>query len=117
MERIWLKHYPPDVPADIDPSVYPTLVSLLEESFARYRDARAYVCMGKAITFGEIDTLSKALAAWLQGRASYERIARSGARAARQGNAKRLFVLLDKAGKALAEGDQSVASFGFQQCA
>ena len=57
------------------------------------------------------------VAAWLQGRASYERIARSGARAARQENAKRLFVLLDKAGKALAEGDQKVASFGFQQCA
>ena len=29
---------------------------------------RAYVCMGKAITFGEIDALSQALAAWLQGR-------------------------------------------------
>ena len=68
MDRFWLKNYPPGVPADIDPSVYPSLVSLLEESFAKYRDAHAYVCMGKAITFGEIDTLSKALAAWLQGR-------------------------------------------------
>src|SRR6185295_6560696 len=67
MDRFWLKHYPPGVPADIDPSVYPSLVSLLEESFSRYRDAHAYVCMGKAITFGEVDTLSKALAAWLQG--------------------------------------------------
>jgi long-chain acyl-CoA synthetase len=68
MDRFWLKNYPPGVPADIDPSVYPSLVSLLEESFGKYRDAHAYVCMGKAITFGEIDTLSKALAAWLQGR-------------------------------------------------
>src|SRR6478752_8182094 len=68
MDRFWLKHYPPGVPADIDPSVYPSLVSLLEESFSKYRDAPAYVCMGKAITFGEVDTLSKALAAWLQGR-------------------------------------------------
>ncbi len=67
MDRFWLKNYPPGVPADVDPSVYPSLVSLLEESFAKYRDAHAYVCMGKAITFGEIDTLSKALAAWLQG--------------------------------------------------
>src|SRR5436190_11071191 len=68
MERFWLKNYPPGVPSDIDPSVYPSLVSLLEESFAKYRDATAYVCMDKALTFGEIDTLSQALAAWLQGR-------------------------------------------------
>src|SRR5260370_5437223 len=68
MERFWLKNYPPGVPADIDPSVYPSVVSLLEESFAKYRSAKAYVCMDKAITFGEIDTLSQALAAWLQSR-------------------------------------------------
>ena len=68
MERFWLKNYPPGVPANIDPSVYPSLVSLLEESFTRYRDAKAYVCMDKALRFGEIDALSRALAAWLQGR-------------------------------------------------
>ena len=61
MERFWLKNYPPGVPADIDPSVYPTVVSLLEESFAKYRDAKAYVCMDRALTFGEIDALSRAL--------------------------------------------------------
>jgi long-chain acyl-CoA synthetase len=68
MDRFWLKSYPPGVPSDIDPSVYPSVVALLEESFAKYRDQRAYVCMDKAISFGDIDTLSKALAAWLQGR-------------------------------------------------
>ncbi|MBS0223338.1 MAG: long-chain-fatty-acid--CoA ligase [Proteobacteria bacterium] len=68
MDRFWLKNYPPGVPAEIDPSVYPSLVSLIEESFAKYRDAQAYVCMGTALTFGEIDELSKVLAAWLQGR-------------------------------------------------
>src|SRR5258708_24096846 len=68
MERFWLKNYPPGVPADIDPSVYPSVVSLLEESFAKYRSAKAYVCMDKALTFGEIAALSQALAAWLQSR-------------------------------------------------
>ena len=68
MDRFWLKQYPPGVPAEIDPSVYPSLVALIEESFAKYRDARAYVCMGSALTFGKVDELSKALAAWLQGR-------------------------------------------------
>lgn len=68
MDRFWLKSYPPGVPADIDPSVYPSVVALLEESFTRFRDQRAYVCMDKAITFGDVDVLSRALAAWLQGR-------------------------------------------------
>ena len=68
MDRFWLKSYPPGVPADIDPSIYPTIVSLLEESFEKFRDRKAYVCMDKAITFGELDALSEALAAWLQGR-------------------------------------------------
>jgi long-chain acyl-CoA synthetase len=68
MNRFWLKSYPPGVPSDIDPSVYPTLVALLEESFTRYRERKAYVCMDRALTFGEVDALSKALAAWLQGR-------------------------------------------------
>src|SRR5690242_4817005 len=68
MDRFWLKSYPPGVPADIDPSVYPSVIDLIEESFTKFRDAKAYVCMDKALTFGEIDALSKALAAWLQGR-------------------------------------------------
>ncbi len=33
MERIWLKDYPPGVPADIDPSRWPSLVAMMEESF------------------------------------------------------------------------------------
>ncbi|HEY6980068.1 long-chain-fatty-acid--CoA ligase [Reyranella sp.] len=68
MDRFWLKSYPPGVPAEIDPSAYPSLVALIEESFARYREDKAYVCLGTALTFGEVDCLSKALAAWLQGR-------------------------------------------------
>jgi len=68
MDRFWLKSYPPGVPPDIDPSVYPSVVALIEESFAKYRDHKAYVCMDKALTFGEVDTLSTALGAWLQGR-------------------------------------------------
>jgi len=66
MDRFWLKSYPPGVPSDIDPSVYPSVVALLEESFTKFRDQRAYVCMDKAITFGDVDTLSKGLASWLQ---------------------------------------------------
>ena len=68
MERIWLAHYPPGVPADIDPGAYPSLVALLQESFEKFRDRDAFVCMDKALTYGEVDEMSRAFGAWLQGR-------------------------------------------------
>jgi long-chain acyl-CoA synthetase len=67
MERIWLKQYPPGMPTEIDASQYPSLVTLLEESFAKYRDRKAFICMDKAITYGELDTMSRDFAAYLQG--------------------------------------------------
>ena len=66
MERPWLKNYPPGVPAEIDPTKYSSLVELFKESFAKFRDRRAFICMGGVITYGELDDNSRALAAWLQ---------------------------------------------------
>src|ERR1700710_1682393 len=69
MEKIWLRSYPAGVPEEIDATQYNSLSDLLEESFREHRSKRAFVCMGKAITYGELDTLSSRLAAWLQARA------------------------------------------------
>jgi long-chain acyl-CoA synthetase len=66
MERIWLRHYPPGVPADIDPSRYPSLVAMFEESFQAHRGQDAFICMGKTLTYAELDRASLAFAAWLQ---------------------------------------------------
>ena len=66
MERIWLKQYPPGVPADIDTSQYASLVALLEESFAKFADRKAFVCMDKSISYRDLDEMSQALAAYLQ---------------------------------------------------
>jgi long-chain acyl-CoA synthetase len=68
MERIWLKDYPAGVPADIDPSQWPSLVAMIEESFSRFSAQDAFIGMGKAITYAELDELSCAFAAWLQGK-------------------------------------------------
>ncbi|QYG00083.1 long-chain-fatty-acid--CoA ligase [Massilia sp. NP310] len=68
MDKIWLQSYAPGVPAEIDPDQYRSLVHLLEESFSKYADRKAYVCMDKFITYGELDAYSKRLAAWLQSR-------------------------------------------------
>ena len=68
MERLWLRHYAPGVPAEIDPTRYPSLVAMLEESFKNYAAREACVCMGKTMTYAELDETSRALAAWLQSR-------------------------------------------------
>lgn len=68
MEKVWLKSYPPGVPAEIDPSQYASITDLLEESFRQYRAKSAFACMGKQITYGQLDDLSRALGAWLQSR-------------------------------------------------
>jgi long-chain acyl-CoA synthetase len=66
MERLWLRHYPPGVPAEIDPSRYPSLVAMLEEGFKTHAARAACVCMGKTLTYAELDEASRALAGWLQ---------------------------------------------------
>ena len=66
MERIWIKHYPPGVPADIDAGQYASVVALFEESFAKYKNDNAYACMDKKLTYGQVDEMSRALGAWLQ---------------------------------------------------
>ncbi|MEP7057775.1 MAG: long-chain-fatty-acid--CoA ligase [Caldimonas sp.] len=67
MEKTWLKQYPAGVPATIDVEQYPSLVALLDESFAKHGARNAYRFMGKAITFAQVDDASRALAAYLQG--------------------------------------------------
>ena len=77
MEKLWLKNYPAGVPAEIDASQFRSLAQLLEHSFRTYADRRAFICMDKAITYGELDQLSRQFAAWLQSRGL-----RAGARVA-----------------------------------
>jgi len=76
-DRPWLKSYPPGVPADIDASQYPSLVKLMEEGFAKFSERTAYSFMGKDISFGQTDEMSKALGAYLQslGLAKGDRVA------------------------------------------
>ncbi|MET0404744.1 MAG: long-chain-fatty-acid--CoA ligase [Cystobacter sp.] len=68
MEKIWLKHYPSGVPAEIDDSRYTSLTHLMEESFREYADRPAFECMGRVLTYRELDALSRQVAAWLQAR-------------------------------------------------
>lgn len=66
--RPWLKNYPSGVPANIDPEAYCSLVDLFEETFEKYRKKAAFSCMGKEITFDQLDKQSKQFGAYLRSR-------------------------------------------------
>jgi long-chain acyl-CoA synthetase len=66
VEKVWLKRYPPGVPAEIDADHYSSLVDIFEQSIATYADRIAYINMGKSITYRELDQQSQAFAAYLQ---------------------------------------------------
>ena len=66
MERIWLKSYPPGVPAEIDTRQYRSLVELFEKSIREFGDRPAFTNMGKTIRFAELDRLARDFGAWLQ---------------------------------------------------
>src|SRR3954464_8458861 len=66
MDRIWLKSYPPGVPTQIDTRQYGSLVDLFEKSIRDFGDRPAFTCMGKTITFAELDERARHFGAWLQ---------------------------------------------------
>ena len=66
MEKFWIKSYPTGVPENVVLAQYGSLVDLLEESFAKYKDDKAYILMDKALTYGQLDEASRAFAAYLQ---------------------------------------------------
>jgi long-chain acyl-CoA synthetase len=62
----WFKFYPESVPKSVDVTAYDSVVDLFEESIKKFGDGIAYECMGKTITFNELDSMSKNFAAFLQ---------------------------------------------------
>jgi long-chain acyl-CoA synthetase len=66
MDKIWLKSYPVNVPHEVHPEQYRSLTALLEESFKRNAGSPYTVCMDRWMTYGQLDSLSSALGAWLQ---------------------------------------------------
>jgi long-chain acyl-CoA synthetase len=76
-DRIWLKNYPPGVPADIDVNQYASMVDMMEESFKKFADRPAYSFMGKELTYRQVDELSQTFGVYLQslGLAKGDRVA------------------------------------------
>jgi len=66
LEKVWLKNYPAGVPATINPAEYTSLAHMIGESTERFATLPAYHCMGRTITYAELDRQSQFFAAWLQ---------------------------------------------------
>jgi long-chain acyl-CoA synthetase len=66
VERIWLKSYPPGVPADIDPSEYASLVAVFDRAVQQFAARPAFHSMGRTISYSELERLSREFGAWLQ---------------------------------------------------
>ena len=67
LERPWLDNYPSGVAAAIDVGEYPSIIAVLDRANADYRDRPAFSNFGKALTFADVDRLSRQFAAYLLG--------------------------------------------------
>jgi len=65
-DRPWLKEYPKDVPADINPDAFDSVKDILNQACERFAAQPAFTCMGKTLTFAEIDRHARDFAAYLQ---------------------------------------------------
>jgi long-chain acyl-CoA synthetase len=73
----WLQSYPSGMPSHIDPLPYNSIGDLFVQSCKKYADRAAFTCMGKTLTFGDLETQSRKIGAWLQstGLAKGDRVA------------------------------------------
>tara|TARA_B100000497_G_scaffold118159_1_gene144175 strand:+ start:349 stop:2013 length:1665 start_codon:yes stop_codon:yes gene_type:complete len=67
-QRPWTKFYPAGVPANINPEEYQTLRDYLLIKCKEHANRKAFSCMGKELTFKEIDKMSDQFGAYLQSR-------------------------------------------------
>ena len=66
MEKIWLKRYPPGVPAEIRYDEYRSIGAMFDATVRQFAERPAYHNMGKTLSFAELDRLTRNFGAWLQ---------------------------------------------------
>ena len=66
MERIWLKSYPAGMPADVSWDDNQSIGELFEKSCKQFAERPAFHCMGKTLSFAQIEKMSRDFAAWVQ---------------------------------------------------
>ena len=66
MDKIWLKSYAEDVPAEIPTPEFKSLREMIEFAFNEFPDRPAYTNMGTTLTYRDLDRLSMKFACYLQ---------------------------------------------------
>ena len=66
IDRIWLKNYPADVPADIAPLQYTSLGEMINTSFKTYAARTAQIFASKKFSYASLDQSSRHIASYLQ---------------------------------------------------
>ncbi|NKC28222.1 long-chain fatty acid--CoA ligase [Ochrobactrum ciceri] len=66
--KIWFKSYPAGVPHEIDLSTATSIGDMILASCRQFASSPAFTCMGKDLSYKELDEYSRALAAFLQSR-------------------------------------------------
>lgn len=67
-EKPWLKSYPKNMPVEIGALPYKSIGEFLVGACKQFAGRPAFVCMGKSITYAEVERLSAAFGAYLQAR-------------------------------------------------
>ncbi|QRY66661.1 long-chain fatty acid--CoA ligase [Ensifer sp. PDNC004] len=75
--KIWLKSYPAGIAGEIGPLPYKSIGEFFDHAVARYSSRPAFTCMGKTLTFADLNAQSARIGAWLQslGLAKGDRVA------------------------------------------
>ena len=64
--KIWLKSYPPGMPSEIGPLEHSSVGALIKDSCQKFADRPAFTCMGKTLSYRDIDTYTAKVGVWLQ---------------------------------------------------
>ncbi|WOB10626.1 AMP-binding protein [Piscinibacter gummiphilus] len=67
MDKPWIKHYPPGVPAEIDPHPFPSLGDFFDDCCERFGARQAFVNLGSGLSYDEANRLVQRFAGYLQG--------------------------------------------------
>jgi len=66
MDKPWINSYPQGVPAEIDINSYQSVVEIFTEATGRFADKPSFHNLGKTISYGELDALTRQFASWCQ---------------------------------------------------
>jgi long-chain acyl-CoA synthetase len=64
-QRHWQASYG-NIPNDIDPDAYRSVVGMMEQAMQRFANRPAMRCAGQTLTYADVDRLSRDFAAYLQ---------------------------------------------------